>query len=109
MDQVSEQINFYHPDIIGIQEDNHFQIKLLELYLPDYCYIGMNHDDCKSLPERRKQAVNFSASCDMGQIGTWACFHPKSLPFDFLCSILMLATSNSEANKKTPKMFICKV
>jgi hypothetical protein len=56
-----------------------------------------------------RQSSNFSASCDMGQIGTWACFHSKSLPFDFLCSILMLATSNSEGNKKTPKMFICKV
>jgi mRNA deadenylase 3'-5' endonuclease subunit Ccr4 len=50
VDQVSEQINFYHPDIIGIQEDNHYQIKLLKSYLPDYHYVGMNCDNCESLP-----------------------------------------------------------
>jgi hypothetical protein len=44
----------------------------------------------------------------MGQIGTWACFHPKSLPFDFFLFNTHV-TSNSEGNKKTPKMFIRKV
>jgi hypothetical protein len=174
VDQVSEQINFYHPDIIGIQEDTHYQIKQLESYLPDYRYVGVNRDDCQTLPEEAGSPLNpfgvsqyqgdcaaskkpdalvrggefnsiwfrpdvvdlqswgvfwlgsetakqgshflnftcklgnFSDSCDVGRVVTWARFRPKDLPFDFFVFNTHV-TSNSEGNKKTPETFIRKV
>jgi len=58
VDQIAEQITVYQPDIIGIQEDTHYQITQLKPYLPNYQYIGVNRDDCEESPEEAKSPVN---------------------------------------------------
>lgn len=58
VDQVAEQVNFYHPDVIGLQEDTHYQIKQLAPYLPSYRYVGVNRDDCEELPDEAKSPLN---------------------------------------------------
>ena len=174
MDQVAEQINFYHPDIIGLQEDTYYQIEQLKLLLPSYHYIGVNRDDCEQTPDEASSPPNpfgvtrydgdcaaskesdalvrggefnsiwfrpdtldlqswgvfwlgsstakpgshflnstctlgnFSPSCDVGRIVTWAHFRPQDLPYDFFVFNTHV-TSNPEGNKKTPEALIRKI
>lgn len=56
--QVAEQINFYHPEVIGLQEDTHYQITQLESHLPSYQYIGVNRDDCAMFPDEAGSPLN---------------------------------------------------
>lgn len=173
-DQVAEQINFYHPDVIGLQEDTYYQIKHLERLLPSYRYVGVNRDDCEESPDEALSPLNpfgisrydgdceaskesdalvrggefnsiwfhpdeldlqswgvfwlgnatgrvgshfldstctlgnFSRSCDVGRIVTWAHFRPKTLPYDFFVFSTHV-TSNPEGNTKTPEALIRKI
>jgi len=43
--EVSQMINYYSPEIIGIQEGLNNQIKYLDSTLSDYKYIGVGRDD----------------------------------------------------------------
>ncbi len=39
------QLGFYEPDIVGIQEGLHHQVKYLDSALADYAYVGVGRDD----------------------------------------------------------------
>ena len=45
--EVSEMINYYAPEIIGIQEGLENQVKYLDSTLVDYNYVGVGRDDGK--------------------------------------------------------------
>ena len=44
-------INYYHPDILGIQEGLHHQIEYLNFNLSNYEYVGVGRDDGKQQGE----------------------------------------------------------
>ncbi|WP_367892732.1 endonuclease/exonuclease/phosphatase family protein [Flavivirga aquimarina] len=46
-----DQINFYEPDIFGVQEALPNQMKYLDSTLVDFAYIGVGRDDGKNLGE----------------------------------------------------------
>ena len=48
---LSNQINYYHPDILGIQEGLEHQVHFLDSVLVDYNYIGVGRDDGKTKGE----------------------------------------------------------
>lgn len=48
---LSNQINYYHPDILGIQEGLEHQVHFLDSVLVDYNYIGVGRDDGKAKGE----------------------------------------------------------
>jgi len=50
-DKLVNQVNFYEPDIMGIQEGLVHQVKFLEDNLHDYKYIGVGRDDGKEKGE----------------------------------------------------------
>lgn len=48
---VADLINYYAPDIIGIQEGLHAQVSYLDSTLVDYDYVGVGRDDGKNKGE----------------------------------------------------------
>lgn len=48
---LSSQINFYHPDIVGVQEALDHQLSFLDSILNDYSYIGVGRKDGKTKGE----------------------------------------------------------
>ena len=50
-DYLSDQIAFYEPDVFGIQEGLHHQVKFLDDKLNGYSYVGIGRDDGKTKGE----------------------------------------------------------
>jgi endonuclease/exonuclease/phosphatase family metal-dependent hydrolase len=48
---VGEQIKFYHPDIVGMQEVLHNQLSFLDSVNSDYRFVGVGRDDGKTQGE----------------------------------------------------------
>ena len=48
---LSSQINFYHPDVVGVQEALDHQLSFLDSALNDYSYIGVGRKDGKNKGE----------------------------------------------------------
>jgi endonuclease/exonuclease/phosphatase family metal-dependent hydrolase len=48
---LKEQIRYYHPDILGIQEGLFVQVEFLSEQLPSYEYVGIGRDDGKKAGE----------------------------------------------------------
>ena len=48
---LSNQITFYEPDVFGIQEGLHHQVKYLDSVLVNYNYVGIGRDDGKTKGE----------------------------------------------------------
>ena len=43
--ELAQMINYYHPDIIGLQEGLNHQLAYLKIQLPNYAMIGVGRDD----------------------------------------------------------------
>jgi len=49
--EVVEMIDFYHPEIVGVQEALMRQLAYMNNHLPDYSYVGVGRDDGKQKGE----------------------------------------------------------
>lgn len=50
-EKLTNEIAFYEPDFVGVQEALHFQMDYLKEHLPEYSYIGVGRDDGKTKGE----------------------------------------------------------
>jgi endonuclease/exonuclease/phosphatase family metal-dependent hydrolase len=97
---LANQLKFYEPDILGIQEGLHHQVLFLDSCLEDYSWFGVGRDDGKTLGEycsifynnadfelldgntfwlsETPYEVSVGWDASMERICTWALFKDKS-------------------------------
>lgn len=104
-DWVASVVNFYEPDVMGIQEGLHKQVQFLDSALVDYAYVGVGRDDAKKSGEyaaifyrfdklevldsgtfwlsETPDVPSFGWGANFRRIATWAKFKAKETEEEF--------------------------
>jgi endonuclease/exonuclease/phosphatase family metal-dependent hydrolase len=102
---VADVVNFYEPDVMGIQEGLHTQVQYLDSALVNYGYVGVGRDDAKQAGEyaalyyrsdklevldsgtfwlsETPDIPSFGWGANYRRIATWAKFKAKNTPKEF--------------------------
>ncbi|MCM4159700.1 endonuclease/exonuclease/phosphatase family protein [Antarcticibacterium flavum] len=76
-DHLTNQLKFYHPDIMGVQEALHGQLEHIKEHVADYQYVGAARDDGKTKGEYSAVFYN-TTKFEMLEEGTfWLSETPK--------------------------------
>tara|TARA_X000000950_G_scaffold40200_2_gene43660 strand:- start:9303 stop:10133 length:831 start_codon:yes stop_codon:yes gene_type:complete len=104
---VVELFDHYSPEIIGIQEGHHHQVKYIEEGLPDYGYIGAGRDDGETKGEYaaifyRKEQLKLLSSKTY-----WLSETPEKVSIGWDASMERIVTFGEFLDKKTnEKLFV---
>ncbi|GAB5410266.1 MAG: endonuclease/exonuclease/phosphatase family protein [Balneolaceae bacterium] len=102
---VANVVNFYEPDVMGIQEGLHTQVQFLDSALVNYEYVGVGRDDAK---EEGEYAAIFYRSNELEVLdnGTfWLSETPDIPSFGWGANFRRIATWAKFKLKKTEKEF----
>lgn len=102
---VADVVNFYEPDVMGIQEGLHAQVQYLDSALVNYGYVGVGRDDAKQAGEyaaifyrfdklevldsgtfwlsETPEIPSFGWGANYRRIATWAKFKAKETTEEF--------------------------
>ncbi len=104
-DWVADVINFYEPDVLGIQEGLHGQVTYLDSALFDYAYIGVGRDDGKQ--EGEYAAIYFKEEkltvLDSGTF--WLSENPEEPSFGWGANFRRITTWAKFEDKESGKIF----
>lgn len=102
---LSDQIEFYAPDVIGIQEGLQLQVNYLNARLAEYDFIGVGRNDgknkgeyCAIFYDRRKLDV-------LEQDTFWLSEHPEKVSVGWDAAMERICTYGLFSNKITGKKF----
>ena len=100
-----KQINFYEPDVFGVQEALPNQMKYMDSTLIDYNYVGVGRDDGKNAGEYSAIFYKKETFTVVKNATFWLSETPKkvSMGWDAVCN--RICTYSLLENKKTTKRF----
>ena len=89
---LSSQINFYHPDVVGVQEALDHQLSFLDSALNDYSYIGVGRKDGKTKGEYNAIFYDYN-KFDLLEQGTfWLSETPDSISVGWDAALSRICT-----------------
>ncbi|WP_242202161.1 endonuclease/exonuclease/phosphatase family protein [Aestuariivivens insulae] len=102
---LSNQILFYEPDIIGIQEGLHHQVTYLDSMLVNYKYIGVGRDDGKTKGEYSAIFYNANKLKVIQNQTFWLSDTPKNISVGWDASMERICTYALFKDLKTKQHF----
>ncbi|TMU51041.1 endonuclease/exonuclease/phosphatase family protein [Flagellimonas algicola] len=109
-EDVGALVNFYRPDVMGIQEGLHDQVVFLDDFLPQYSYVGVGRDDGK---EKGEYAAIFYNKSSLEVLDTktyWLSETPDKVSVGWDASmerIVTYAKFKDKDNQKILHVFNC--
>lgn len=100
-DDVTALINYYHPDIFGIQEGLVHQVQYLEDNLKNYNYIGVGRDDGMSKGEFTAIFYNTHRFKVIAAETFWLSESPEKISIGWNASMERICTSGTFVDKQT--------
>lgn len=97
---LSNMIQFYAPDILGVQEALHGQVKYLDSTLVDYNYIGVGRDDGKQKGEYTAIYYNKKKFKLLNTKTYWLSETPNSISIGWDASMERIVTVGEFQDKK---------
>ncbi len=91
-DFLSRQIMYYEPDIFGIQEGLHHQVKYLDSILTNYKYVGVGRDDGKEKGEYSAVFYNANKFIVLEQNTFWLSENPDIISVGWDASMERICT-----------------
>jgi endonuclease/exonuclease/phosphatase family metal-dependent hydrolase len=102
---LSDQIGFYAPDVIGIQEGLQLQVNYLNAGLAEYDFFGVGRNDGKIKGEYCAIFYNRSKLDVLEQDTFWLSEHPEEVSVGWDAAMERICTYGLFLNKKTGKKF----
>lgn len=102
---LSDQIGFYAPDVMGIQEGLELQVNYLNARLTDYEFFGAGRDDGKNKGEYCAIFYNRSKLDVIEQDTFWLSEHSEEISVGWDAAMERICTYGLFLNKKTGKKF----
>ena len=109
-EDVGALVNFYQPDIMGIQEGLHEQVVFLDGFLTQYSYVGVGRDDGKAKGEYAAIFYNKSSLELLDTKTYWLSETPDKVSVGWDASmerIVTYAKFKDRANQETLHVFNC--
>ncbi len=109
-DEVARMINFYQPDLLGIQEGLYAQVHFLDSALPHYDYIGVGREDGKQQGEYAAIFYNTKKLTCLNQKTYWLSETPDKVSKGWdaaLERIVTFGTFVAKGKKDTFYVFNC--
>lgn len=102
---LSDQIAFYAPDVIGIQEGLQLQVNYLNERLSDYDFLGVGRNDGKNKGEFSAIFYHRNKLDVLEQDTFWLSEHPEQVSVGWDAAMERICTYGLFLNKKTGKKF----
>ena len=102
---LSDQIRFYEPDVIGIQEGLELQVNFLNARLSDYEFFGVGRNDGKNKGEYCAIFYKGNKFDVLKQDTFWLSEHPEQISVGWDAAMERICTYGLFLNKKTGKKF----
>jgi endonuclease/exonuclease/phosphatase family metal-dependent hydrolase len=102
---LSDQIRFYAPDVIGIQEGLELQVNFLNARLSDYKFFGVGRNDGKNKGEYCAIFYKRNKFDVLKQDTFWLSEHPEQISVGWDAAMERICTYGLFLNKKTGKKF----
>ncbi|UMB61945.1 endonuclease/exonuclease/phosphatase family protein [Lutibacter sp. A80] len=102
---LSDQINYYHPDIFGIQEGLQHQVHFLDSVLVDYNYIGVGRDDGKTKGEYSAIFYNSKSFTAIENNTFWLSETPSEISVGWDAAMERICTYGLFENVTTKQQF----
>ncbi len=102
---LSDQIAFYAPDVIGIQEGLQLQVNYLNERLSDYDFLGVGRNDGKNKGEFSAIFYHRNKLDVLEQDTFWLSEHPERVSVGWDAAMERICTYGLFLNKKTGKKF----
>ncbi len=99
--EITEMINYYQPDILGIQEGLNEQVSYLDSALTDYSYVGVGRDNGKEKGEYTAIFFNTKKLHALADQTYWLSQTPDIVSVGWDASMERIATFGTFRNIKT--------